>query len=88
MNLKGDHGCRAEVYILESRTDPETSRRVVTGIVQRGVLKHKDLVVLGTRQGRIKSLVDAAGSQVESATPSSVGLAGFRGGATFVVAVM
>ncbi|MBN1901505.1 translation initiation factor IF-2, partial [Candidatus Sumerlaeota bacterium] len=66
LELKGDANRAAEGAILESHVDPLRGV-VATVLVQKGTLKTGDIILSGTRFGRVKMMIDDHGQPLESA---------------------
>ena len=67
--LEEDKLSPAEGVIIESHLDKRRGY-VATALVQRGILKIGDWIVVGTVVGKIKSMEDFRGKAIESAEPS------------------
>ena len=68
-DLKANPGRSAEGVVIEARLD--RGRGVVaTLLVQRGTLRVGDIVVAGSKWGRVRALTDERGAKVQGATPS------------------
>lgn len=68
-DLKKDLSLPAEGVIIESHLDKRKGY-VATTLVQKGVLKLGDWIVVGTGVGKVKSLDDFMGRSVKEAVPS------------------
>tara|TARA_B100000886_G_scaffold85560_1_gene56080 strand:+ start:24550 stop:26646 length:2097 start_codon:yes stop_codon:yes gene_type:complete len=60
----------AQGIILESELD-RFKGPLSTLLVQKGLLKHGDVIVAGEKRGKIKTLIDSSGKQVKDAGPST-----------------
>ena len=60
----------AQGIILESELD-RFKGPLSTLLVQKGLLKHGDVIVAGEKRGKIKTLTDSSGKQVKDAGPST-----------------
>jgi translation initiation factor IF-2 len=69
LDLKADFGGPAEGTVLEAHL-AEGQGPVASILVQQGSLKKGDHIVVGRGYGRLRSLTDDHGKQVESAAPS------------------
>ncbi len=79
LDLTADRDRSAEGTVVEARLDRGRGP-VATVLVQRGTLKVGELVVAGSQWGRVRGLIDDAGANVESASPSTpVEILGFSG---------
>ena len=70
LELKANPDRPAQGVIVEARLDP---RRGVTAtlLVQRGTLRVGDVVVVGTKFGKVRAMTDDRGGRVEIAGPST-----------------
>ena len=89
MELKGNHSGKARGVVIESRVDSK-SGTVATLLVQRGTLNVGDVILVGARCGRVRSMKDDLGSTIKSASISQpvvvTGLSGLPSpGDSFVV---
>ncbi len=79
LDLKADATRLAEGTVIEARLDRGRGP-VATVLVQRGTLKHGDIVVAGSQWGRVRALLDDQGKPVKTAGPSlPVEVLGFSG---------
>jgi translation initiation factor IF-2 len=79
LDLTADPHRSAEGTVVEARLDRGRGP-VATVLVQRGTLRVGELVVAGSQWGRVRALIDDAGANVESASPSTpVEVLGFSG---------
>ena len=60
----------AQGIVLESELD-RFKGPLSTLLVQKGLLKHGDVIVAGEKRGKIKTLIDSSGKQVKDAGPST-----------------
>ena len=89
LELKADPTRPAQGTVIEARLTKDRGP-ISTLLVQQGILRVGDLVVVGTLSGRIRALVNDRGHRVKEAAPSSavevLGLAGVpRAGNRFFV---
>jgi translation initiation factor IF-2 len=79
LELKADPNRLAFGHVVEAKLDPGRGP-VATVLVQQGTLKAGDPIVCGIYYGKVRSLLDDRGIQVESAGPSMpvevIGLSG------------
>ncbi len=68
LDLKANPKRPAEGAVIEAKLDKGRGP-VATVLVQRGTLKHGDLVVAGAEWGRVRALVNERGETVEQALP-------------------
>lgn len=79
MELKSNPDTPAAGTVIESSLDKGRGS-VATVIIQRGTLKRGDIFVAGSEWGRVRSLIDSDGKQIETAGPSvPVEILGFNG---------
>jgi translation initiation factor IF-2 len=79
LDLKADPNRLAEGTVIEARLDRGRGP-VATVLVQRGTLKHGDIVVAGSQWGRVRALLDDQGKPTKTAGPSfPVEVLGFSG---------
>ena len=79
LELKANPNRPAEGTVIEARLDRGRGP-VATVLVQRGTLKHGDIVVAGTEWGRVRALMSDTGHSVVAAGPSMpVEVLGFNG---------
>lgn len=69
LELKAAKNIPARGVVVESRLDKGRGP-VATILVQRGTLKHGDVIVAGREFGRVRAMLDEAGKAVKSAGPS------------------
>ncbi|MSP94912.1 MAG: translation initiation factor IF-2 [Alphaproteobacteria bacterium] len=69
LDLKADPGRSADGAVIEAKLDKGRGP-VATVLVQRGTLRHGDLVVAGAQWGRVRALVNDRGETVNEAYPS------------------
>ncbi len=78
-NLTGDVSVPAEGVIVESHID-SMKGCTVTVIIEKGVLKKQDIIATKSACGKIKSLKDFQGKEIDGAFPSMpVTICGFSG---------
>lgn len=70
LELKADPTAPARGTVIESRVDPGLGS-VATVLVQDGTLRVGDVVLCGPGYGRIRSLINDTGQQVQEAGPST-----------------
>jgi translation initiation factor IF-2 len=79
LDLKANPDRPAEGTVIEAKLDRGRGP-VATVLVQRGTLKHGDIVVAGAEWGRVRALISDTGATVESAGPSTPAeVLGFNG---------
>jgi translation initiation factor IF-2 len=79
LELRADPDRPAEGTVIEAKLDRGRGP-VATVLVQRGTLRHGDIVVAGAEWGRVRALLSDAGAPVEAAGPSTpVEVLGFSG---------
>lgn len=71
--LKAELKSPASGSIIEAHLDPKRGP-VATVLVKSGILKEKDIVVVGSTYGKIKKMEDFAGRILEKALPSTPAL--------------
>jgi len=69
LDLKASTKQKPRGTVIESRID-KGKGVVATVLVQKGTLRRGDIIVAGTASGRIKSIIDDKGNQLEFAGPS------------------
>jgi len=89
LDLRANAHRAADGAVIEAKLDKGRGP-VATVLVQRGTLKHGDLVVAGAEWGRVRALVNERGETVEQALPAEpveiLGLSGVpEAGDEFVV---
>ena len=72
MELRANPNRKAEGVVIEARLDKGVGP-VATVIVQKGTLKTGDYVVAGTSYGRIRSIKDPLGNNIDSILPGRAG---------------
>lgn len=70
MDLKANPNRRAKGAVVEARLD-KGQGPVATILVQKGVLHKGDIVIAGTSVGRVRTMRDAEGTELEAAGPST-----------------
>src|SRR5262247_450197 len=79
LELKADPDRPAEGTVIEAKLERGRGP-VATVLVQRGTLRHGDIVVAGTEWGRVRALVNERSETVEQALPAEpVEILGFNG---------
>ncbi len=79
LELRANPDRPAEGTVIEAKLDRGRGP-VATVLVQRGTLRHGDIVVAGAEWGRVRALVSDAGTPVDAAGPSTpVEVLGFSG---------
>ena len=69
LELKAKVDCPAEGVVIEARLDKGRGP-VASVLIQRGTLKQGDILLAGEHYGRIKSMVNENGIQLDSAGPA------------------
>lgn len=69
LELKANPDRRAEGVVIEARIDP-TRGTVATLLVQKGMLRVGDVLVIGQHCGRVRAMADEYGREVKAAGPS------------------
>ena len=69
LDLKAPIDCKASGAVIESKMDAQRGV-VATVLVQKGILKIGDIVLVGTSYGRVKKMIDDKKNNQEEATPS------------------
>jgi translation initiation factor IF-2 len=70
LELKAEHDCPAEGVAIEARLD-KTRGAVATLLVQKGILKPGDTLVIGNTWGRVKAMFNEAGKHLKKAEPAT-----------------
>lgn len=70
LELKAETEVRAEAVVLEARLDKGRGP-VATVLVKEGTLRRGDTIVVGTIQGRVRSLFNDRGDEVKEAGPAT-----------------
>jgi translation initiation factor IF-2 len=70
LELKAEHDCPAEGVVIEARLD-KTRGPVATLLVQKGILKPGDTLVLGNTWGRVKAMFNELGKHLKKAEPAT-----------------
>ena len=70
MELKANPNRRAKGVVIEARLD-KSRGPVATLLVQNGTLKQGDIVIAGTAVGRVRTMRNDKGVEIESAGPST-----------------
>lgn len=69
MELKANPNRRAGGVVIEARLDKGRGP-VATLLVQKGTLRHGDIIVAGTAVGRVRGMMDENGAKITEAGPS------------------
>jgi translation initiation factor IF-2 len=79
LDLKANPARAAEGTVIEAKLDRGRGP-VATVLVQRGTLRHGDIIVAGAEWGRVRALISDTGANVDEAVPSTpVEVLGFSG---------
>ncbi len=70
MELKAEVDCLAEGIVIEAKLD-KTRGPIATLLVQKGVLKPGDNIVIGTVGGKIKAMFNDEGKNIRKAEPAT-----------------
>ena len=70
LELKAEWDCPAEGVVIEAKLDKNRGP-VATLLVQKGILKPGDTVVIGTVSGKIKAMFNYAGKVIRKAEPAT-----------------
>jgi len=70
LELKAEKDCPAEGIVIEAKLDKNRGP-VATLLVQKGILKPGDIVVVGNLWGRVKAMLNEWGNQVKKADPAT-----------------
>jgi translation initiation factor IF-2 len=70
MELKAEVDCMAEGIVIEAKLD-KTRGPIATLLVQKGVLKPGDNIVIGTVGGKIKAMFNDEGKNIRKAEPAT-----------------
>lgn len=70
MELKAEVDCPAEGIVIEAKLD-KTRGPIATLLVQKGVLKPGDNIVIGTVGGKIKAMFNDEGKNIRKAEPAT-----------------
>jgi translation initiation factor IF-2 len=70
LELKAEHDCPAEGVVIEARLD-KTRGPVATLLVQKGILKPGDTLVIGNTWGRVKAMFNELGKHLKKAEPAT-----------------
>jgi len=70
MELKAEVDCMAEGIVIEAKLD-KTRGPLATLLVQKGVLKPGDNIVIGTVGGKIKAMFNDEGKNIRKAEPAT-----------------
>ncbi|XP_050305468.1 translation initiation factor IF-2, mitochondrial [Anthonomus grandis grandis] len=68
LELGGDPGGPVEAVIVESNVHPHRGK-LSTVVVQRGTLKRGDVLVAGTAMGKVRTIKDADGREMDAVPP-------------------
>ena len=78
MELKAEVDCMAEGIVIEAKLD-KSRGPIATLLVQKGVLKPGDNIVIGTVGGKIKAMYNDEGKNIRKAEPATpVGILGMN----------
>lgn len=69
LDLKAPIDCKASGAVIESKMDVQKGV-VATVLIQKGILKIGDIVLVGTSYGRVRKMTDDKKNSQEQATPS------------------
>lgn len=69
LDLKAPIDCKASGAVIESKMDAQKGV-VATVLIQKGILKIGDIVLVGTSYGRVRKMTDDKKNSQEQATPS------------------
>lgn len=70
LELKAEHDCPAEGVVIEARLD-KTRGPLATLLVQKGVLKLGDNIIVSSTWGRVKAMFNELGKQLKKAEPAT-----------------
>ncbi len=70
LELKAEVDCPAEGIVVESKMD-KNKGPLATLLVQKGMLKVGDFVVIGTMMGKVKAMFNDLGKQLKKAEPAT-----------------
>lgn len=70
LDLKADETVNARGSVIEARLDKGRGS-VATVLIQQGILKIGDPIVVGNTFGRVRTMADAAGKQLKEAKPAT-----------------
>ncbi|MBN1376579.1 MAG: translation initiation factor IF-2, partial [Dehalococcoidia bacterium] len=70
LELKSEWDGQAEGVVIEAKLD-KTRGPIATLLVQKGVLKNSDLVVIGTVTGKVKAMFNDSGKNIRKAEPAT-----------------
>ncbi len=70
LELKAEHDCPAEGVVIEARLD-KTRGPLATLLVQKGVLKLGDNIIVSNTWGRIKAMFNEMGKHLKKAEPAT-----------------
>ena len=60
---------RAQCFVIDASLDDSTNQISATVLVKNGILRHEDIFVCGTEEGRVRIMRDDRGQQVNEAFP-------------------
>jgi len=70
LELKAEHDCPAEGVVIEARLD-KTRGPLATLLVQKGVLKLGDNIIVSNTWGRVKAMFNQLGKHLKKAEPAT-----------------
>lgn len=70
LELKSEYDCLSEGIVIEAKLDKNRGP-VATLLVQKGILKPGDNVVIGTVAGKVKAMFNYAGKNIRKAEPAT-----------------
>jgi len=70
LELKAEWDCPAEGVVIEAKLDKNRGP-IATLLVQKGVLKVSDTVVIGNTSGKVKAMFNDAGKNIKKAEPAT-----------------
>jgi translation initiation factor IF-2 len=70
LELKAEHDCPSEGVVIEAKLD-KTKGPLATLLVQKGILKPGDNLVIGNTWGKVKAMFDDTGKHLKKAEPST-----------------
>ncbi|QQG35075.1 MAG: translation initiation factor IF-2 [Deltaproteobacteria bacterium] len=71
LNLKANFNVSASGYVLESRSE-KGKGQITTLLVQKGILKKGDIIIIGEAYSRVKVMHDQNKNEIKIATPSMI----------------
>ena len=70
LELKAEHDCPAEGVVIEARLD-KTRGPLATLLVQKGILKLGDNIIVSNTWGRVKAMFNELGKHLKKAEPAT-----------------